>query len=356
MLSTRSCAASISQAPTSPRHTVWLVQPLFLLRDANSLSASTFAACIDACDATPGCIDISYAGEACYLKNKIETPLERDWVWTAKQVSPATSGTGITANLSCVDKKSDKATYTTPSGTTFQVQCGVDYAGGDMGATNTPTFGACIDTCASTPGCIDVSYAGSACYMKNKLEAAQDRDWVWTAKLVAADNSNGGGQSSTKLSCDGNASDGKIYKAKNDNFEITCGKDYAGGDLLGLGTASFEECIEACDAHVECINVAFVSGGCYLKKQQNPAVDSAAVWGAVRKPVTTPTLPSESEGPLSCEGNASNLVKYTSAKNGLYQVLCGVDYGGNDLTATSVSSFEACIAACDDNTECVTVR
>ncbi len=154
---------------------------------------------------------------------------------------------------------------------------------------------------------------------------------MWAAELVATGNSNNvGGQSSTKLSCDDNASDGKIYKASIDNFEITCGKDYAGGDLLGLGTATFEECIEACDSHTLCVNVAYIHGGCYLKQQQNPAVDSAAVWGAVRKPATTPTLPSETDGPLTCDGNASNLVKYTSAKNGLYQVLCGVDYGGND--------------------------
>ncbi|KAK3901543.1 hypothetical protein C8A05DRAFT_34784, partial [Staphylotrichum tortipilum] len=208
--------------------------------DLSPTYTSTFAACIDTCDATPGCIDISYSGEACYLKNKIETPLERDWVWTAKQISPATAGAGTTPKLSCLDKKSDKATYTTSTGAVFQVECGIDYAGGGHGR-----------------------------HQHCDLEGAQDRDWVWTAKLVPAGNSNGGGQSSTKLSCDGNASDGKIYKATIDNFEITCGKDYAEGDLLGLSTASFEACIEACDSHSECVNVAFIHGACYLKKEQN---------------------------------------------------------------------------------------
>lgn len=338
--------------------------------DLSATSTPTFTGCIDACDAAPGCIDVSYAGESCYLKNRIDQPLERDWVWTAKQVTAAQSA-GASTRLTCVDKKSDKTTYTSSTGATFEILCGVDYAGGDVGATSTATFEACIDACAATAGCIDVSYAGEACYMKNKLEAAQNRDWVWTAKLVESGSGETGSQvSSTKLSCDGNTSDGKIYKATNDNFEITCGKDYAGGDLLGLGTSTFEECIQACDAHAECVNVAYVSGGCYLKKDQKPAVDSAAVWGAVRKPATatatasatataptaTPASTQSSKAPLSCENNASNFVKYTSPKNGLYQIMCGVDFGGNDIAGTTAGSFEECIAACDENTACVDVR
>ena len=120
--------------------------------------------------------------------------------------------------------------------------------------------------------------------------------------------------------------------------------------------------------------MAYVQGACYLKKDQMPAVHSDAVWGAVRKPAnsttiaaitpsttttpsTTPstTTPSAKES-LSCEGDASNLVKYTSAKNGLYQIMCGVDFGGNDIVGITTTSFEDYIAACDDNTECVDVR
>ncbi|KAK4124723.1 hypothetical protein N657DRAFT_670636 [Parathielavia appendiculata] len=333
--------------------------------DMAAVQASTFAGCIDACDSTPGCIDVSYAGDQCYLKNKVTDALQRDWVWTAKQAASDNK-------LTCVDKKSDKDTYTTSTGAVFEVQCGIDYVGGDVAATTTATFEDCIDACAATAGCLDVSYVGEACYMKNKLEAALERDWVWTAKLV--ESGSGSGQEDpeplAKLSCDGNASNGQIYKATNADFEITCFKDYAGGDLLGLSTASFEECIDACDSHVECVNVAYVYGACYLKKQQNPAVDSVSVWGAVRKPATSATTgtttatsttatavstPSSTKTPLTCEGNASNLVKYTSAKSGLYQILCGVDFGGNDLAATTAATFEDCIAACDENTDCVDV-
>lgn len=260
---------------------------------------------------------------------------------------PGSLGDAGPADVTCIGKASDQGTYTGASGAVYQILCGIDYAGPDIAATHTPTFAGCIDACDSTAGCIDVSYVGDACYMKSRVSTADERDWVWTAKQITPAPSAG---ETTKLSCEDNASNGDIYKATNDEFEITCGKDYAGGDLLGLSAASFEECIEACDSNAQCVNVAYIHGACYLKKEQKPAVDSAAVWGAVRKAGATP------EAPLSCEGNLSHLVKYTSAKNGLYQIMCGVDFGGNDLTATTTATFEECIAACDENTECVDVR
>ncbi|KAK4096022.1 hypothetical protein N658DRAFT_528043 [Parathielavia hyrcaniae] len=263
-------------------------------------------------------------------------------------------------DVTCVDKAADQNTYTAASGAVFQIfcgidyagsdmaACGIDYAGGDVAATSTATFEGCIDACAATSGCIDVSYVGEACYMKKKLEVALEREWVWTAKLV--ESGSGSPESSTKLSCDDYASSGQIYEATNSDFEIACFKDYA-------------ECIDACDAHHECLNLAYVHGACYLKKQQSPAVDNASVWGAVRKSATSTTsttttttsTPSSTTTPLTCEGNASNMVEHKSAKNGVYQILCGVDFGGNDLTATATATFEDCIAACDENAECVDV-
>ncbi|KAL2129238.1 hypothetical protein VTI74DRAFT_8021 [Chaetomium olivicolor] len=81
---------------------------------APAVQTSTFAGCIDACDSAPGCADVSYVGESCYLKKKSDDFVQRDW------------------KLTCVDKKSDKTTYTTSAGAVFGVECGIDYAGGDI--------------------------------------------------------------------------------------------------------------------------------------------------------------------------------------------------------------------------------
>ncbi|KAL2136947.1 hypothetical protein VTI74DRAFT_11129 [Chaetomium olivicolor] len=116
--------------------------------------------------------------------------------------------------------------------------------------------------------------------------------------------------------------------------------------------------MKACDANPRCVNVAYAAPGCYLKGEQKPAVNNAAVWGAIRKPKTgntNPDTPNAPAGPLSCDNKASHGVRYGVPNGGLYQILCGVDYGGNDLDATATESFEACIAACDKNEKCVDV-
>ncbi|CAD0107772.1 unnamed protein product [Aureobasidium uvarum] len=57
------------------------------------------------------------------------------------------------------------------SGATFVVECGIDYAGGDLKSVNIASnrIGDCIDACDATEGCIDISMSGTACYMKSKL-------------------------------------------------------------------------------------------------------------------------------------------------------------------------------------------
>jgi hypothetical protein len=202
------------------------------------------------------------------------------------------------ADVTCVDNASDQTTYTSANGDEFTIMCGVDYVGGDLSTTTTDTFAQCIEACSTTSGCIDVSYAAPSCYMKSALNDPVDgRSWVWTAKQVLA---------TPPLSCVDNASDGLTYHG----FTITCSKDYAGGDLMGISTASFEDCIQACEANTECVNVAYVYGACYLKSVQMPAVDNTAVWGAIRS------------APTGCE-------------------ITSVVYGVNDVTSYATTNWQS---------------
>lgn len=64
------------------------------------------------------------------------------------------------------------------------VECSSDRAGGDLSMVFTSTLEACLDTCADTPGCLDVSYEPSsgthnACYMK-----AMVNGMVWNSKVI----------------------------------------------------------------------------------------------------------------------------------------------------------------------------
>jgi hypothetical protein len=66
------------------------------------------------------------------------------------------------------------------------VECGIDRAGGDMSNENVANFTACIDACTTTPSCLDVSFLGMTCYLKNVLQPPVQNAGVWGAKLVAS--------------------------------------------------------------------------------------------------------------------------------------------------------------------------
>lgn len=59
--------------------------------DMGSLYAETMEACLNACDATSGCIDVAYAGKYCYLKNSLEPGQANAGVWGAKRMGSAAS-------------------------------------------------------------------------------------------------------------------------------------------------------------------------------------------------------------------------------------------------------------------------
>ena len=54
--------------------------------DMKSVGTDTFEACMDACDVTAGCIDVSWVWGTCYLKDKIGTGSALGHVWTGRQI------------------------------------------------------------------------------------------------------------------------------------------------------------------------------------------------------------------------------------------------------------------------------
>jgi hypothetical protein len=270
-------------APTGGQYTIACGTD-YAGNDIGFSTEATFADCINACDANPQCIDVSYVGENCYLKNGLSEPFtDRPWVWTAKKV-----GAEVPPPVSyptCENNADHGALIVTANGKTFEIVCGVDSTGGDISAIQTSTFNICIEACAETPNCVDVSYVEGNCYLKDMIRPVlTEAAHVWTAKLVDA---------ADRLTCDNNKDDGKEFTTENYSFDIACGVDYAGGDLRALDTPTFEGCLEACDAEPECVNVAYVAPACYLKSEQMPAVANPAVWGAVRKAKTVPEEPVE---------------------------------------------------------------
>ncbi|KAJ9635082.1 hypothetical protein H2199_008568 [Coniosporium tulheliwenetii] len=321
--------------------------------------------------------------------------------------------------LSCIDDASDGVIYESAAGK-YEIMCATDYGGGDMGATSAATFEGCIAACDASPGCIDVSYVGTACYLKDRLNTALNWGHVWTAKKIieAAPPASGSGSGSepgsgsgstptsaspapaaTKLTCKDNLSDGTTYTATNGIWQIMCATDYGGGDMGVKEVSSFENCIQACDSTAGCIDVSFVNTACYMKNRLGEALPRGHVWTAKwiakvespsspspsasagsgssapsdgsspapagsspagSSPTTTSATSSSSSssptsGPLSCRDNKSHGMTHTATSGGLWEILCGTDYAGGDMGAQSADTFEACIDLCDKTEGCIDV-
>ncbi|KAI8243565.1 Short-chain dehydrogenase TIC 32 [Colletotrichum sp. SAR 10_99] len=115
--------------------------------DIAALQVASFEDCIKACDNDPRCVDV--------VKEK------------------------PTLQVTCVGNAADGTTYKATK-STFQILCGVDYGGGDVGAAQYDTFEECMKACNADDRCVDVSYdpQGRNCWTKDTLNTLNPVDWV----------------------------------------------------------------------------------------------------------------------------------------------------------------------------------
>lgn len=121
----------------------------------------------------------SYVNGACYLKRSLATLVTADWVWTAIRQNSNTDA------ISCVDNVSNGATYTAKTGGSYKIECGLDYAGGDMQSLDTATIELCMDACDRADGCVNVSFVYGTCYLKKIINGdGTPAGHVWTGRQV----------------------------------------------------------------------------------------------------------------------------------------------------------------------------
>lgn len=117
--------------------------------------------------------------------------------------STSSSGAPTSTGISC---PGSNGTTVASHGITFLIECFIDHSGGDMGGISVDSFQGCIDLCATTPGCVDVSLSGSACYRKSSLSGPHDNGGVWGAKVVEASLSSVSSTSTSMSSTEATAS------------------------------------------------------------------------------------------------------------------------------------------------------
>jgi len=140
----------------------------------------SFEQCINSCAAYNGCVGVTYNPniQLCFFKGALYSGgMFNDGAYSAALATyriqnavapppglnscPSVSGTRYTSN-----------------GQTFFLKCDADIYGGDITLIKTPDFKTCIDTCATTAGCVAVGYYiydpnNQSCFLKNSVSFGQ---------------------------------------------------------------------------------------------------------------------------------------------------------------------------------------
>ncbi|KAF2808650.1 uncharacterized protein BDZ99DRAFT_60261 [Mytilinidion resinicola] len=215
--------------------------------------------------------------------------------------STTTTTTATPSALSCPASDGQTITVGTDS---FEIQCGVDYYGGDLSLSWETSLENCIATCESTTGCIIVSYNGAACYMKNQDDGPQTNANIWAAKKVGA------------VACP--AADGSTYTARDGAvYKIECSADRYGSDLDIAWVSDLPSCLEACEATAGCVDVSYrfgTPGPCYMKYSytQDVRTDSG-IWGAYRVSAPSSSTTTSSAAATSSTSSAAATSSTSSA-------------------------------------------
>lgn len=272
--------------------------------DMGGSAQPTFADCMDACAATEGCVDVSYAGGFCYMKNTLTTLSPAGWVWTGKKVVDTTVPVPTGSDLTCVEGAWDGKNFTTSGGNQYAIICGREYPGGDLKGVEAETFEDCVEACDAVEGCIDVSYVAPACYLKSSLTTLQDAGYVSTALFIGRP---AVPDPVVPLSCVDNKDNGTHYASPAGNeYVVLCGVDYFGGDMNMVYTDTFEKCIDSCDKNDGCIDVAYSGTACYMKNQLVGDAPTPAEWAWNARYVGKVTPTSTSSAPASTGTTATS--------------------------------------------------
>ncbi|GAB7345585.1 hypothetical protein MBLNU457_3887t1 [Dothideomycetes sp. NU457] len=343
------------------------------------VGAGNITACMDACANTSDCSFVSLSGSACYMKGGpltrpvvnsgisgayISTPSNKTWVApisssssssvrtsasaSASSLSNSTSSTSAlsTSTSSTVSSSSSSSTavapfttstaapscpgsnstyYQSSNGGVYLVQCGIDHAGGDLSSLSVRNLQGCIEACASTAGCVDVSLSGSACYMKKAVgnpvysnPGIQGSKFMWMAP----------GFSSSASSSSASSTLATSVISKSASSSASSPATSSAGAAQGFAPTS---------SATAAPTAPFAANG---------TVSSSTTSAAANPTVTAAT----------CPGNNNDT--YVDPTSGYAFILeCGIDRAGGDLSMTWVTpgSLSACIAACATTAGCVDV-
>ncbi|KAK6442384.1 hypothetical protein LTR95_001366 [Oleoguttula sp. CCFEE 5521] len=147
------------------------------------------------------------------------------------------------------------------------------------------------------------------------------------------------------------AGNGTAYTDLNGRaYRIWCDVDSQPGSYRGTAEASFQACINACDADTRCGAVGFNpdpagDGGCYFKTGSATLQTSIGQELAIYIPVQSGPAPVSND---LCPSR--NETSFTDRNGFVYMLYCGYDSSPGAFNSSVAADFRSCIAMCDEQT------
>ncbi|TPX13628.1 uncharacterized protein E0L32_005831 [Thyridium curvatum] len=289
--------------------------------DLFNLQKDTFLGCVEACDSTPGCIDISYVQPSCYLKHSTGVASLTKNVWTAKRVkeAPSSSATSSSASSSNMGNTSPVGSTTAAPALSSPVPPTTSSSSSPIKFPTTAPFANTTRSSTTTSTSTPLTHSGVA---------------TPTAPTCVD-----GGSDNTNFT----TSAGSVYG-------IVCGYQHDASVISTAYAADFEGCMEQCDAATNCIDITYVGSYCYMKATVGSLSVAAGAWSATRiKNAGASGLQ------LSCYNDKTNGTVFTTDQGRPYRIFCGMDLPGGDMATAKANTFESCLNECDKTTNCVDV-
>ncbi|KAF2730951.1 hypothetical protein EJ04DRAFT_584844 [Polyplosphaeria fusca] len=210
----------------------------------------------------------------------------------------ASSSSGASSSFTCPDGQG--GTINTEKGA-FIIECNCDRVGSDMGPVSAANLNQCTQICASTNGCVGVSYPSNGpCYLKYDQPPCQYNSNIRGARLAqyqkpSSTPSTPSSPSNTGLQCP--KDDGSSYIATDGTlWVVDCFKDRQDSDLSNTLAYTLNQCIEFCEQFSRCVAVSFVAGSpgtCYIKSAANAYSTNYAVWAARKASINPAPQPAK---------------------------------------------------------------
>ncbi|KAI7320186.1 putative ferulic acid esterase, partial [Hortaea werneckii] len=193
-----------------------------------------------------------------------------------------------------------------------------------------------------------------------------------SSSSITTTSSSSASASATGISCP--QANGTTVTVDGKDFVVQCGWDHAGGDISSQYVDSFYQCISICVATPECVLVTLRANSCFLKSLAGEAVQGE-VSGAILVSIMGPSSSSTSSASSTVSSTSTsrpagaqftagsdssvcpqyNNTAYTSPGGRTYTPYCGgfqaigTGYVPRDTVA---STFEDCMAQCDETEDC----